>query len=180
MAEQLPNPNDIANDTLGSATDAAQGAIDSVTDQIPDIPNPLDLVPDIPNPADLIPEIPKIPTIAGLIGLLPLPQFRKPKPVQVPPPPQPKKLQKETAVPKVPKEPLPVSTQVLPSQQSSYDSLVSQGYTRVSNSDNQYQSEYVFSVGGRINLIGMEKEGEDVFAVIFDDGGVVIRNYRTK
>ena len=94
MAEQFTNPNDIVNNTLGSANDSAQGAIDSVTNQIPDVPNP----------EDLIPEIPKIPDISGLIGSLPLPQFRKPEPVKVPKPKLPKKLQKKSKIKKVPKE----------------------------------------------------------------------------
>jgi hypothetical protein len=115
MAEQLPKPADLIKNTLEPLTNLGEESVDSITDQIPDVPNPSDLVPNVPNPADLVPnvpnpadlapEIPKIPAIGGLIGLLPLPQFQKPKPVPVPPPPQPKKLQKESAIPKVPKEP---------------------------------------------------------------------------
>lgn len=67
---------------------------------------------------------------------------------------------------------------VLPSQSTALVSLQSQGYKRVPNSDNQLQSEFVFAVGDRTNMIGMSNDSENKFAVIFGDGGVVIRNYR--
>lgn len=90
MAENL---TDLGNDDLGAAGDSAQGAIDNVTSQIPDVPNP----------ADLIPEIPKIPSIGGLIGSLPLPSFKKPQKIKIEKPPLPRKLQKQTKIPKIPK-----------------------------------------------------------------------------
>lgn len=69
---------------------------------------------------------------------------------------------------------------VLPEQSIALVSLTSQGYKRVPKSDNQLQGEIIFAVGDKRNMIGMEKDGENKFAVIFGDGVVVIRNYRNK
>ena len=102
--------NKDSNDLVGGAIGTAQGIVGNLNNQIPDvpdIPNPQDVIPDVPNPKDVVPEIPEIPKIGGLIGSLPIPQFRKPEPVKVDPPPQPKKLEKQSKIPNVPKESQP-------------------------------------------------------------------------
>ena len=111
--------NKDSNDLVGGAIGTAQGIVGNLNNQIPDLPSVPDVpslpnVPDVPNPKDVIPDIPKIPKIGGLIGSLPVPQFRKPEPVKVDPPPQPKKLEKQSKIPNVPKESQPTTTYVPP------------------------------------------------------------------